>query len=85
MGIFIWLYMLMWIFFSAEAKLLWEDWEDCNVDIVYKALLIWGVIGTWIGLYNIANKPIIFVFGLACYVVAIILKFYINKKYKWYC
>lgn len=81
MWIIIWLYILCWLFFSLDSKLLWDSWDDCNIDWLYKLLLIVWVMGTWIGI--IKSLWLFLVWALA-YLIAIILKFYINKKYKWY-
>lgn len=81
MWIIIWLYILCWLFFSFDSKLLWDSWDDCSIDWLYKLLLIVWVMGTWIGI--VKSLGLFLVWALA-YLIAIILKFYINKKYRWY-
>lgn len=81
MWIIIWLYILCWLFFSFDSKLLWDSWDDCSIDWLYKLLLIVWVMGTWIG---VVKSFILFLIWALAYLIAIILKFYINKKYKWY-
>lgn len=81
MWIIIWLYILCWLFFSFDSKLLWDSWDDCSIDWLYKLLLIVWVMGTWIGIIKSCGLFLVWAWA---YLIAIILKFYINKKYKWY-
>lgn len=81
MWIIIWLYILCWLFFSIDSKLLWDGWDDCSIDFLYKLLLIVWVVCTWIGI--VKSWELFFVWAWA-YLIAIILKFYINKKYRLY-
>lgn len=79
MRIFIWIYMLFWIFFSAEAKLLWETWEDCSIDFIYKTLLILWVLCTWVGMLRLEYK---FFLWILFYILAYLLKVYVKHVYK---